>query len=215
MMLGNENVTRHFLFTSKSILLMLQTFLIIIVIITKEEYIYRGLNTNVSTSSDAYKEAEAETIITSTLFFIFMLLEFFTIMIGVSTKFLKVSAFQVLLHIWGVVFTTFHIVDRFHYRNILYICVCFGFIPFLLEILVLIAYCFIKRVLDKYVQKPGQRTNLTKEEIQKLIKKEKKNMKKMRNQNINDEMEQIRNKRRLEGREGMDYLQIVAPFCFA
>lgn len=133
-------MTRHYLFTTKACLLMLQTLFIIFVIITREEYIYRGLNTNVDTSSTAYKEAEIETIITSTLFLVFLLLEFITVLVGVSTKFLKISAFQVLLHIWGCIFTAFLIVDRFHYRNILYICIIFGFFPFILELIVLIMY---------------------------------------------------------------------------
>lgn len=175
--------------------------MIIIVIITKEEYIYRGLNTNVSRSSTAYEEANIETIITSSSFFVFLLLEFFAILLGVSVKFCKISAFQVLLHIWGVVFTVFLIVDRFHYRNILYINICFGLIPFLLEIFALILYCIYRKILSRYIQKPGLRTNLTKEEIERRKRKEKAKLKKMRGVKMDDEIEQIREKRRQEGRD--------------
>ena len=121
MILQSPKVAREFIFTTKSCLLMLQTLLVIVLLITREEYIYRGVSSKVSTSNDIYKNAEIEIIIVTILFFIFLSLEFFTILLGISTKFMKICSFQILLHIWGVLFTTFLIIDRFHYRYILLI----------------------------------------------------------------------------------------------
>ena len=130
----------------KSCLLLLQTFLIIIVLVTRQEYLYRGLKTDVSTSSNSYENAELEIIISSIVFFVFLLLEFFAVLTGVSIKFLGVTSFQVLLHFYAVSWTIWTIFERRHYRNISYICGIFGLTPFVLEILVLIANFYINRV---------------------------------------------------------------------
>lgn len=176
----DQNPARWFLFSSKACLLMIQTLFIIIVIVTKEEYLYRGLKTDVSTSSDAYKEANRETIISSALFFAFLFLEFLTVLTGVSTKFLGVTSFQVLLHFLGTSFTLWVIIERGHFRNITYIMVLFGFVPFVLEIGVLVVNWFIQRVQGNYVVKPGRRTHLSEQEIQKRKKREEIKRKQMR-----------------------------------
>ena len=117
----NANVTRNFLFSMKSILLLLQTLLIILIIVTREEYIYRGINQTLSTSSTAYTNANIESIISGTLFFVFLVLEFFSVLTGISSKYMKISSFQALLHVWGVLFSILFIIERFHYRyNIRY-----------------------------------------------------------------------------------------------
>ena len=146
----NENFTRNFLFSLKSILLMLQTLLIILMLVTRQEYIYRGINPSLSTSSSTYKSADIECIISSAIFFTFLVLEFLSVMSGISSKFLKISSLQGLLHIWGVLFSIMFIVQRFHYRYITVIALFFGFFPFILEISTLVLNCFVSRLMDKY-----------------------------------------------------------------
>ena len=55
--------------------------------------------------------------------------------------------------------------------------------------------------MSKYMIKPGMRTNLTKEEVERRKRKEKALMKKMRTQKETDEMEEIRKKRELQEKE--------------
>lgn len=191
----NTNITRNFLFSMKSILLLLQTLLIILILITRQEYIYRGINPSLSTSSSTYKSANYESIISSSIFFVFLLLEFFSVLSGISSKFLKISSMQALLHVWGVLFSILFIVERFHYRYITVIALFFGFFPFVLELFALMLNCFLSRLMGKYMVKPGMRTSLTKEEVERRKRKEARLMEKMRRQREEDEQEDIRRKR--------------------
>jgi hypothetical protein len=67
--------------------------------------------------------------------------------------------------------------------------------------LILIFWFLVRRVLRQYVQKPGQRTNLSKEEVVVRKHKEEKRMKRMRAKGIDQQMEDIRQKRIKEGRD--------------
>lgn len=97
------------------------------------------------------------------------------------------------------------------YINIVIITAVFGLIPFLLEILVIIFQYFIRRVQKYYIQRPGQRTNLSRKEVERRKKIEEKRIKKSRglqSQNmgnsgsgLNNEIEDIREQRMRNGRD--------------
>ncbi|CAI2375031.1 unnamed protein product [Moneuplotes crassus] len=201
----NESIARNFIFGFKSSLLMLQTFFVIIVIITREEYIYRAIDSDLSTDSNKYKTAELITIISSSVFFAFLLLEFFVILMGISTKFLKASSFQILLHFWGCILTLFVIINRMHYSLIVIITVIFGLVPFLIELLVLCYYYFQRKIQQNYIQRPGQRTHLSREEVSRRKKIEEKNIQRSRGHHMNNEIEEVKEQRQDDQRiEGQD-----------
>mmetsp|Transcript_18965 Transcript_18965/g.26253 ORF Transcript_18965/g.26253 Transcript_18965/m.26253 type:complete len:111 (+) Transcript_18965:167-499(+) len=70
---------------------------------------------------------------------IFLLLEFFTMMLGMSVMFMKINVVQILMHFLGVIACIFMILDRRNYFRMWIILIFFGIVPFVLEISTLFA----------------------------------------------------------------------------
>ena len=135
------------------------------------------------------------------ILFALPLIEFLVVVMGTGTKYLKICAFQVLVHIWGCVLITFSLVEKIDSSYLMPLCIIFTAIPLALELLVILLHCCLMRIQRHYIQRPGQRSKLSAKEVKRRKKKEQKGISKTRARNINEKMEEIREKRRLDGRD--------------
>mmetsp|Transcript_21172 Transcript_21172/g.18785 ORF Transcript_21172/g.18785 Transcript_21172/m.18785 type:complete len:95 (-) Transcript_21172:701-985(-) len=89
----DQHRARNFIFSSKACLILIQTLLIICAAVIEDKYVL----------------------------FCLPVFEFLIVLSGISTRYLKICAFQVLIHIWGCVLILFTIVEKIDIDNILLI----------------------------------------------------------------------------------------------
>lgn len=119
----------------KFILLLVQTILLIIVILQKENHIYFDVGQNYSENSDVYKDAvvELEGIVGTMMGLCF--LEFLMMLVGTSVPptFAKYNLLQIILHLLGSLFTLWFILDSWRYSQIWTLFSLFSVLPILVE----------------------------------------------------------------------------------
>ena len=97
-------------------------------------------------------------------FLVLLGIEFLLLLSGISVMYLRVVSFQILFHFSGAILTLWMVLDRFHFRFLWYLFVWSAFIPFCLEVLVMILELFNCVFKIRYRVKPGTRTKLSLEQ---------------------------------------------------
>mmetsp|Transcript_430 Transcript_430/g.235 ORF Transcript_430/g.235 Transcript_430/m.235 type:complete len:94 (-) Transcript_430:12-293(-) len=59
--------------------------------------------------------------------------EILMLIIGISVMFLKVNQMQIFVHILGIIFTAWFLMDQWKYTNVWFMFAMFSLVPFLLE----------------------------------------------------------------------------------
>jgi hypothetical protein len=141
-----------------------QVFLVIVILITQEEYIYEKIETQYDTSSSRFVERSAEISICATIFLVLLGIEFLMLLTGISVMFLRITAFQISFHFTGAVLLLWIILDQFNY--FWYLMIFTAGLPFVLELAATTYAVLIHRMKKKYRLQPGSINELTREEIE-------------------------------------------------
>ena len=90
--MGAESVS-SVIVPSKFVLAMCQLLLVVVILQTREDFIYAGIEETYTTSSDEYKSADAELLAATVIFIFFLCVEFLLLMLGLSVFFDKANIF--------------------------------------------------------------------------------------------------------------------------
>jgi hypothetical protein len=76
---------------AKFILMMCQTLMIIVILYTKEDYIYASIDQDLTVDDPEYTSANVSILVCAVLFLVFMFLEFLVLFSGVSVFYDKAN----------------------------------------------------------------------------------------------------------------------------
>ncbi len=166
-MLASENKPgAQYLMVVKAITMLAQCFLVIIILITKEEYIYMQLYTKAGLDSSEYEQARIEMIVASSVFLVILGIEFFLQLLGVSVMFLKVASFQIVFHFLGAALLLWMVIDRFQFRVIWFLLFFTALVPMVFELGALSYALLIHCQKKRFNLELGTRNEMSPEEIE-------------------------------------------------
>ena len=128
------STTNEVIIPVKFILIIIQFVLLVIILFTKDEYVFVGLPKFTKLNGDEFAKAVEEFLSLTWLTILLLFFEILTLSSGISVMVEKMNVFQVLFHFVGVWHLILMILDRYSYTQMRSICFFYAFLPFCMEL---------------------------------------------------------------------------------
>ena len=118
-----------------------QILICIIIAITRQDNILTSVADDITEDDTEYKSADTQILSALSLTMLCVAFEGAILLFGVSLFYDRINAVQIFLHILGIIFYSWYVLDMWSYEHIWTLWIFFALVPAGLEIGLLVSVC--------------------------------------------------------------------------